>query len=181
MGRPQEPVRQPLADAVRDMDKPPAADPARLACAVYELPQSVMDSEHWHGTEADLAFGLRTPTAGELKRLADRKAKFEEAVKDFVVALGRPADARGTLAREPLTPEQRAKRDELLAAGNDEAAAKVRGFAIVDPVSDYLKAHAWWNRLSVKAMTLVTAEWMSRFVPTEEEGESLRGSRRWVG
>jgi hypothetical protein len=53
------------------------------------------------------------------------------------------------------------------------------GLAVMQPCG-YREAQAWWLRLNPKARTLVVALFMGPVVPTEEEGELLRGSRRMI-
>lgn len=45
----------------------------------------------------------------------------------------------------------------------------------------YREAAAWWARLSPKAKTMVTTVFMEMIVPSEEEGNQLRASKRTVG
>jgi hypothetical protein len=45
---------------------------------------------------------------------------------------------------------------------------------------NYPEAVAWWGRISSKAHTLVVGLFMEMVVPTEDEGELLRGSRRTI-
>jgi len=126
----------------------------------YRLPDSVRESMHWKGTDADLVFGIWEPNAGEIRKLTKAETDWSDGAKSYIAALG----AEDQSPVEGLSVEIRG--------------TYYRAFPGIDNTKHVLP---WWSRLSPKAVTLVTSIFVEMIMPTVEEGESLRASRAWVG
>lgn len=130
----------------------------------YELPESVMESEHWTGCDADRFFGIWEPGAGEVRSLIKQEAEFNEASKNFIAALGVGTPPMGIIQRGP--PDEHYPEGEPM---------------LRDVTDNTAQVMPWWARLSSKGQALITSVFMEMIMPTEEEGKSLRASRKWVG
>jgi hypothetical protein len=122
-----------------------------------ELPESIVRSMNWTGTDADRAFGMWEPNGAEVRKLVKAGTDFSDGAKNFIAALGVLDQATGKLAR-------------------DES-----GKPIMTPADSTTAVDPWWHRLTPKAQAMVTSLFVEMIMPTEEEGESLRASRQWVG
>lgn len=60
----------------------------------YRLPDSIKDSPHWNGTDADLEYAVKIPPRGTLMEALQRQCgPFELVVSNIVAVGGRAATA----------------------------------------------------------------------------------------
>lgn len=137
------------------MRAPAPAKPAR-GYFRFELPESVKDSMHWAGTDADLVFGLWEPQHHEIRSMMKAEAEYEDEAKNYVAALGR-LDQEGNIARDE----------------NGEPVA----YPVTDNTAEVLP---WWARLSPKAKALVVVKFVEMISPSIDEVKAVSKSKKWV-
>lgn len=121
------------------------------------LPESVTEAMSWGGNDADRVFGIWEPTAGEIRKLTKAGADYSDAASNFVCALG---------VMDPAT--------NAYAIGED-------GLPVLRPVDNTRDVAPWWARLTPKAQAMIIGIFMGMTMPTEDEGKSLRASKKWRG
>lgn len=150
--------------SVDEFIAPPQADPGGDrdfdACLSFELPETVMESVHWAGKDADRFFVLAEPTVGQMRDLAKREQRNFEAVVQFIRGIGVP-DATGKISRGEVSDDYPEGRPMFRLIG-------------------YAEAVMWHNRLGPKGSGMVTGEWAKLIQPTATEADFLSRSRRRV-
>src|SRR5512147_123120 len=122
----------------------------------YEIPKSAMDSVTFKGCEADLYYSVKEPTTAQFMKIVSSGTPPREAVSDYVREIGMPG------------PDGNVLRDVN------------SGKPLLQRV-DHIRAAQWFARLGTKGQMLVAGMWGELFTPSNDEGESMRGSRRRAG
>ena len=120
----------------------------------WKIPDSATNTVTFTGCEADLYFSAKEPTTAQVMRFAGN---------------GRPIDVFPDYVREIGLP------------GED---GKVQRDANGDPIMqrvDHIRAAQWFARLGSKGQACAITVWVELFTVTNDEGESMRGSRRRAG
>lgn len=175
---------------VDDLTAPPKPPPSseRPYHWAYSMPPSITDQYHWHGTDADLHYGLIEPSLEQLAQIGrDPDRQVRDIAVGFVRALGKLGkDGKVILGDEVVLDD---KGQPVLEVVLDDS-----GKQVLDPVTltpnrqpkrhpklfpvGYIEVEAWFGRIGPKGAQLVVGEFQACFQPSKAEGEAHRASRR---
>jgi len=129
----------------------------------WKIPNSAMDTKTFTGCEADLFFAAKEPTTAQVMKIAGTGTPMA-TFPDYVREIGVP-DEHGKVRRDPNTPDPR---------GHE-------GGAPIMQRVDHIRAAQWFARIGTKGQACAITVWVELFTVTNDEGESMRGSRRRAG